>query len=234
MKTQPVIEKQAVETASCDTKERLLDAAIRVFSKNGFQASSMRTITREAGTSLSAANYHFGTKEELLRAALRARAELLNSRRIELLEEAGRANGDPLSVEAVLDAFMRPVFERQAAMMAQDRVPSGLAMRLYLDPLDVISRIRHEVFESTHQRFAEALVYALPASSPESAHEALRFVLGVLVYAVSEWNEGGQPAAADPSEIQSRLEGVVTFSSAGVRALVTSQSFLSSDRGEMS
>ena len=90
MKVEPLIEPPLDEASALDTKQRLLDAAIMVFSQNGFQASSMRAITREAGTSLSAANYHFGSKEELLRAALCARADVLNARRMELLNKATR------------------------------------------------------------------------------------------------------------------------------------------------
>ena len=49
-----------------DTKERLLDAAERLFAERGFEGASLRAVTQAAGTSVSAANYHFGSKEALL------------------------------------------------------------------------------------------------------------------------------------------------------------------------
>jgi AcrR family transcriptional regulator len=232
MSSQALNEAEIQEDCLLDTKQRLLEAAMRVFSEKGFQGSSMRTITREAGTSLSAANYHFGSKEELLRSALAARAELLNARRIQLLEEASQGPRGGPELEAVLEAFIRPVFERQAEMMARGQVMSGLALRLYLDPHIVVSRIRHDVFEATNQRFAEALVQALPGSTEASALEALRFIPGVVVYAVSEGNEILQGNSTDGSDAKSRLERVVTFASAGVRALVGRAS--SSQKGAMS
>ena len=235
MASDPLSEGEVREVSSFDTKQRLLEAAIRVFSEKGFQASSMRTITREAGTSLSAANYHFGSKEELLRAALAARVELLNARRIELLDEAYRGQEGPVTVEAVLDGFIRPIFERQADVRARGDVPPGLAIRLYLDPPDVVSRIWHDMFETTNQRFVQALGAALPGSTEASAMEALRCVLGIVIYAVSEWNESIQERPADRMDERARLERLVTFASAGVRALVSGMpSSPSSDEGVVS
>ena len=117
-------------------------------------------------------------------------------------------------------------------MMARGHVPPALALRLYLDPHIVVSRIRRDVFGATNQSFAQALVQALPGSTEASALEALRFVSGVLVCAVSEWNEVLEGKSTDDRDAQSRLEDVVTFSSSGVRALVSGAS--SSGKGAVS
>ena len=219
MKVEPLIQPPTEVATGPDTKERLLDAAMKIFSQKGFQASSMRAITRAAGTSLSAANYHFGSKEELLRASLRARAEVLNGRRLELLDQARSAGEALLTVEAILDAFIRPVFERQAAMKAEGSILPGLAIRLYLEPSEVISKIRHEAFESTHRDFARALTQALPGSSDESAQEVLLFALGLVVHTVSHWQEPGRPNPPDAGAEFSQLERIVGFAAAGARAV---------------
>ena len=52
--------------ASKDTKERILDAAERLFAAHGFAGTSLRAVTKEAGVNLAAVHYHFGTKEDLL------------------------------------------------------------------------------------------------------------------------------------------------------------------------
>ena len=194
----------------------------------------MRTITREAGTSLSAANYHFGSKEELLRAALRSRADVLNARRLQLLEEAIRGEGEPLSVESVLDAFIRPILERQAEMKARGQATPGLAMRLYLEPEAAISRIRHEAFESINQRFIEALMRVLPGSTDSLVGEALGFVVGMVVYTINQWDEAGERLNEDDNETSLRLERVVSFASAGVRAFVSGLFGSSRDEGDAS
>jgi TetR/AcrR family transcriptional regulator, regulator of cefoperazone and chloramphenicol sensitivity len=48
-----------------DTKERLLEAAGRVFAERGFRAATVRDICQQAGANLAAVNYYFGDKERL-------------------------------------------------------------------------------------------------------------------------------------------------------------------------
>jgi AcrR family transcriptional regulator len=55
-----------MEQAQTDpTRERLLDEAEKLFAENGFAAVSVREITAQAGSHLSAVNYHFGSKKNL-------------------------------------------------------------------------------------------------------------------------------------------------------------------------
>jgi len=49
-------------------KERLLDAALKLFGERGFDGASVRDITAEAGVSLGLVRRHFGSKEGLRRA----------------------------------------------------------------------------------------------------------------------------------------------------------------------
>lgn len=48
-----------------ETKERLLEAAGRVFAEHGFRAATVREICHRAGANLAAVNYYFGDKERL-------------------------------------------------------------------------------------------------------------------------------------------------------------------------
>jgi len=59
---------QAKETSAA--KEKLLNAAIHLFSEYGFQSTTTRMIATEAGVVLSTISFHFGTKENLYKAAL--------------------------------------------------------------------------------------------------------------------------------------------------------------------
>ena len=52
------------------TKSRILRAAVRHFGEHGYEGASLRNILSDADVSLAAANYHFGTKAKLLRAAI--------------------------------------------------------------------------------------------------------------------------------------------------------------------
>src|SRR5271166_6398931 len=52
-----------------DTRERLIEAAIRIFGELGFEGASTRMLADAAGANLAAIPYHFGNKEGLYRAA---------------------------------------------------------------------------------------------------------------------------------------------------------------------
>lgn len=53
-----------------DTRDRLVEAARELFSRFGYEATSVRAITTHADANLGAITYHFGSKEALYEAAL--------------------------------------------------------------------------------------------------------------------------------------------------------------------
>ncbi len=52
------------------TRGAILDAALEMFATVGFDAMSVRELTRQLGVSHNLVHHHFGTKEELWRAAI--------------------------------------------------------------------------------------------------------------------------------------------------------------------
>src|SRR5579862_6836464 len=50
------------------TREQILDTAIRLFRKNGFDETTMRTVASEAGMALGLAYHYFPGKEALVMA----------------------------------------------------------------------------------------------------------------------------------------------------------------------
>src|SRR3989449_4623710 len=70
------------------TRERLLDAAERLFAERGFRAVSVRVITSHAGCNVAAVNYYFGGKENLYREMFRRRLGALREQRISSIRRA--------------------------------------------------------------------------------------------------------------------------------------------------
>jgi AcrR family transcriptional regulator len=62
-----------------EAKDKLLDAAISLFSKYGFQSTTTRMIANKADVVLSAISFHFGTKENLYISALDYVAKVISS-----------------------------------------------------------------------------------------------------------------------------------------------------------
>jgi TetR/AcrR family transcriptional regulator len=52
-----------------DTRDRIIGAAVEVFTEKGFLGASTREIAKRAGTNQGLITYHFGAKDDLWRAA---------------------------------------------------------------------------------------------------------------------------------------------------------------------
>ncbi|MFJ5637241.1 TetR/AcrR family transcriptional regulator [Streptomyces goshikiensis] len=53
-----------------DTRQRIIDAVLRIIGQDGIAAVTNRRIAKEAGVSLGSVTYHFATQYELLRESL--------------------------------------------------------------------------------------------------------------------------------------------------------------------
>ncbi len=118
-----------------DIKERILNAAERIFEEQGLEAVSLRAVTGEAGVNIAAVNYHFGSKAALLKAMTQRFFTSVNAeqlQRLVTLEEQERA----ATVSELLLAYATPIFALfdtprgrewvQAWMMAtRAQIPSG-------------------------------------------------------------------------------------------------------------
>jgi AcrR family transcriptional regulator len=202
------------------TKRRLLDAAEHLFAERGFAGTSLRAVTESAGTSVSAANYHFGSKQALLRAALLRRVAPVNRARLAGLDALEAEAGDePPAVEAVLEVFLRPALEMRSD--APERVARirQVAARLYSDPPDLVAGLARDLFQPVHERFVDALARALPERPRQEVEVAYHFTVGVLVHLISghldSSMEGDPDALADCEALLQRL---VRYSAAGLRA----------------
>ncbi|MEJ7935873.1 helix-turn-helix domain-containing protein [Sphingobium sp. AN558] len=91
-------------------REAMIVTAERHFATHGMEGTSMRQIAIDAGQrNESAANYHFGTREGLIRAILGHRIPALNARRRRLLEDAKRAEGSVISPRTIASIFIFPM-----------------------------------------------------------------------------------------------------------------------------
>ncbi len=202
-----------------DTKERILDAAERLFAFRGYAATSLRDITAEARVNLAAAHYHFGSKQLLLESVIMRRAEPVNRERLEMLDACeGRIRKGRLPVGGVLDAFFAPMFH--VALTPGGETFVRLVGRLHAEE-DMLAQIVKSRFGPVVGRFTQALRRALPDLPPEELFWRMQFALGAMAHAL----RGPQPAVEvmsgkkvkrpNPDLVLARL---VTFVSAGMLA----------------
>src|SRR3954467_2625064 len=179
------------------TRDRLLDAAERLFAEQGYQATTMRGLTARAEANIAAVNYHFGGKQSLLEAVVhRALAPVVEERRRRL-----DALPDDPSVEQVVEAIAGPLLDCAE--------PAPLLGRLFVDPdPEMRSLVRAELSDSSCRRMA-ALERALP--------DVPREELWLRPRAMYAGGGGALTGTLGPCE---RVQ-LVTFLAAGLRAPAT-------------
>ena len=197
------------------TRERLLDAAERLFAERGFEATSMRDVTSKAKANLAAANYHFGSKEALIRAAFDRRIGELNRERVALLDQAERGRPSP---EAILRAFVAPT----VALMK--RAPHFLELmgRLESEPEDALRDYVFRTCEEVVRRFERALRVALPRVPVPELFWRMHFVMGALIHTWTchenlERISNGRCSMKDEADVTRKL---IAFGAAGLAAPV--------------
>ena len=67
------------------SKERILEAAISLFSRKGYSATGLREVVKEAGVSVAMVNYHFGSKQELLKQIVKKFFDMMAEKAEEIL-----------------------------------------------------------------------------------------------------------------------------------------------------
>jgi AcrR family transcriptional regulator len=170
-----------------DTKKNILDAAEKLFSSNGFSSTSLRVLTKEAGVNLAAVNYHFGSKEELIKAVIERRLLPLNRLRTEKLqsvkkraEEEKRLPG----VREVLLAFIEPTFAfRKSGKGAQNFIT--LIGRTFSEPEDTVRKIFLDLVRPVFQLLHDLLCEALPQVPRDVIFWRLHFTLGAMGHAMN-------------------------------------------------
>ncbi len=210
-------------TTAIDTKTRILNTAEQLFADNGFTATSLRTITTEAGVNLAAVNYHFGSKEALLAEVLGRRFRPVNQERLELLDMAVAEAGEGTpELEPVIRAFLVPAFRAMLVSGEKGAKFMQLIGRTHSETNEKIQGLFFQLFEEVVQRFTEAFHRALPDLSVDEVRLRMHFVIGAMAHTLALSHK--VPWLSEKIHHQSTsgevLENLIQFASQGMRAPV--------------
>lgn len=205
-----------------ETRARILEAAEGLFIEHGLEGTSMRMITGRAGVNLAAVNYHFGSKESLIREMFAQRVEALNRRRLEALDRSvaqARHVGRAVRPSEILEAFFQPALELAADTDHGGHRFMRLLGRTHTETSPFMRRFLAELYGDTLQRFLAALCGSLPGVPREEILWRFYFMMGATSYAVAGMDNlqifGGRLDQPDPAELIPRL---MAFLLAGLRA----------------
>jgi AcrR family transcriptional regulator len=192
------------------TRERILDSAETLFARDGVENVSLRAVTAAAGANVAAVHYHFGTKEDLLRAIFVRRMTPLLLQRTQNLQKCLAAKR--MNLEDVLTAYVQPAFDYDCAV--NDYGFHRLFARLSFE--NTKFNADHFYFiQSEHNRsFVDALSGILPKVSREELAERLDMVVGLIVHAIGRRAHDHQHGGEDAAREKARIRDVVRAASA--------------------
>ena len=144
-----------------DIKDRILNAAERIFAKQGLEAVSLRAVTAEAGVNIAAVNYYFGSKAALLQAMTQRHFAPVNAEQLHGLEIL-ETDRQELSVEAILRAYTTPIFAMFDAQRGREWMQAKImAFRAEPSP-HINSQTESEADAEVISRYYEAMRRAIP------------------------------------------------------------------------
>jgi AcrR family transcriptional regulator len=201
-----------------NTTERLLEAAEELFARQGIRATSLKAITEYAEVNIAAVNYHFRTKDALVRAVFERSFQPLNNERLRLITAAELAAGDGrLALESVLYALFEPMLRAWRAN------PNFilLAGRLQNEPDSKLSGFIQRIYGQLIPRFLAAARKAAPDVPEPDLFFWMHFLFGGAIYTLlnsqdMERMHEGQNLLDTPDIFLQRL---ITFGASGLRAL---------------
>lgn len=209
----------AGEASSAETRQRIIDAAEKLFAFRGIEAVSIRDITKAAGVNLAAINYHFGTKAKLAAEVFKKNIDPLNIRRLELLDEVEKKAGNkPPPLEAVLEAMIRPAVERGFGDDENNVTFLQLTGRCLSEPNAEIEQMVRAHFEKLIRRFDAAFLRGLPGMDAEELFWRMKFMFGALHYSLLTC--GKQKKLRKTLDSEGLIQRLVAFAAAGLRASV--------------
>jgi AcrR family transcriptional regulator len=205
------------------TKDRILDAAEKLFADQGFTATSLRAITTEAGVNLAAVNYHFGSKDGLMEAVFERRLAPLNQERISLLDALEASDENP-PLEKILEAFVGPPLRLHRDTDRGGPVFMRLLGRTLTEPSQAFHEIFVRQFAEIAARFTPALERALPVVPTDEVFWRMHFAIGAMAHTMCDTfrlkliSAGRCDAGED---IDATIRRLVSFVAGGLRAPVS-------------
>ncbi|MEM1075037.1 MAG: TetR family transcriptional regulator, partial [Pseudomonadota bacterium] len=130
--------------SSDETRERILDAAERLFADEGYDGAALRDVAAAADVQLHAVGYHFGPKDTLFETVISRRSVVMTELRMKALNSAQVAAGDGLiPIEKLVRDYISPFVLSAGEGDSGWRTYAALMGRLANSPLGTEIIARH-------------------------------------------------------------------------------------------
>ncbi len=167
-------------TGSDPTRDKLLEAAGRVFADRGYDAATVREICRRAGANVAAVNYHFRDKQGLYAQVL---VRMAGAAQIERMRAT-------LDQSAPPEEILRRVIKARLHGLSADHLPDWhfrIVAREFSQPTPAMSRMIDKVSRPLYERLLDLIgqIIHLPADD-EKTRLCTHSVMGqIFLYALA-------------------------------------------------
>ncbi|MHA1564855.1 MAG: CerR family C-terminal domain-containing protein [Alphaproteobacteria bacterium] len=159
-----------------ETRDQLIDAALRLFAIHGYHGVSTRMVTKEAGANLAAINYHFGGKQGLYEAVIDNIAvnmgRLIGPIANQVREAIDSAGNDRQAIATAVHEFCLGFITALVGETSR-RPMVGLVMREFSVPTEDFSVLFDKAIEPLHKTLS-AIVAASCGEDPTDTNVIMR------------------------------------------------------------
>lgn len=199
-------------------RERLLDAATRLFAAGGYDTATVRDIVGAAGTNLNAINYYFGGKRGLYQAVVLRELERARSFTADLPRAA---HGDAL--EQRLESVVLRILTFFVSQHSQ--LPRLAALEV-VKPSPALAEVWPAVHVAEREELRDLVVDVLGRDAADDAiDEGVRAVYSQCVYFMfmgEVLQRAGSPVFSSSAAVRRLASRITVFSLSGLHALAQS------------
>lgn len=195
-----------------DAKEKLLQAAIKIFAIHGFEGASTRLLTKEAGVNISAIPYYFESKEGLYEAVVRHIISQVSEKVGEMIQHIKAALEEGSLTQASAREFLHQFIKSMAFFLLNEqnaRYFAQIIVREQMQPSSVFDILYDDFMGPVHATITRLIgfLYGMGENEVETIL-CTHSILGLLM------------AFKTHQELALRRLGVSSFSTDNVETII--------------
>ena len=213
----PPMRAPKTNSASADTRRRLIEASATLFADRGFQNVTVRDICKASNANVAAVNYHFGDKAGLYRAVVTYAMEVMRE-----TNELSQRAGDGLSPEEQIRSFIR-VFVGRLTGDGPNAWIHRLMAREMEHPTDALDQVMTQVVKPRIEYLSGVAgqLMGLPPSDPRVKRCIASLQIQCLMGARRIPPALEKTFGAAMRDLESAVDHIAEFSLGGMRAVAS-------------